>query len=122
MVLEEQHNDNQYRGYYYRAEDNTAASFSVELSGQQIPLSELVRAIFSRRRREDYNVKTSLPTNTLPNRPTLTKHKISVKPRSSSEINHNSVYRNRRSSTSIKKDNPDEFELIELQQVDESDN
>ena len=63
-----------------------------------------------------------MPTNTLPNRPTLTKHKISVKPRSSSEINHNSVYRNRRSSTSIKKDNPDEFELIELQQVDESDN
>ncbi len=91
MVLEEQHNDNQYRGYYYRAEDNTAASFSVELSGQQIPLSELVRAIFSRRRREDYNVKTSLPTNTLPNRPTLTKHKISVKPRSSSKINHNEI-------------------------------
>ncbi len=65
-----------------------------------------------------------MPTNTLPNRPTLTKHKISVKPRSSLKINHNSVYIEivYRSSTSIKRDNPDEFEHIELQQVDESDN
>ncbi len=85
--------------YYYRAVDNPGSAVSISLSGQQMPLSEMIETIFSRKRQPNVNHNEKDSHSTLPYRSSLAVNQSIKKPRSNTVQNS---YKGARVSSTIR--------------------